>query len=161
MNITVLCVGKLKEKYWVEAVDEYTKRLSRFCRLTLTQVPEKRLPDKAGFAEEQTVIEAEGQALMQKLQSGTSTYVIALDIKGKQLTSNELAEKISKLALDGKSDIVFIIGGSLGLSEELLMRADSKLSFSKMTFPHQLMRPLLLEQIYRACKINANEAYHK
>lgn len=161
MNITILCVGKLKEKYWVDAVDEYTKRLSRFCKLTITEIPEKRLPDKAGVSEEKAVIEAESKRLFDKLPNSASSCIIALDVKGKQLTSPEFAEKLSALTVDGKSDFVFLIGGSLGLSQELLQKADLKLSFSKMTFPHQLMRPVLLEQIYRAFKINANEAYHK
>lgn len=161
MNITVLCVGKLKEKYWVEAVAEYTKRLSRFCKLSVIEVSEKRLPDRSRAYEEQVVIDAESQSLIGKLPTSASTYVIALDVKGSQFTSTELAGKFSQLTVAGKSDIMFIIGGSLGLSQELLSYADLKLSFSKMTFPHQLMRPLLLEQIYRACKINANEPYHK
>ena len=161
MNVMVLCVGKLKEKYWVDAVGEYTKRLSRFCKLTITEVSEKRLPDKAGSSEEQAVIKAESHNLINKFPNSASAYLIALDVTGKQITSPELAGKISDLGLAGKSDIVFIIGGSLGLSEELLNKADLKLSFSKMTFPHQLMRPVLLEQIYRAFKINANEPYHK
>lgn len=161
MNVTVLCVGKLKEKYWADAVAEYTKRLGRFCKLTIIQVAEKRLPDRARVYEEQVVIQDESQSLLQKLSNPTLTYVIALDVNGKQLTSPQLAEKFSELKLASKSDIAFIIGGSLGLSQELLNSADFKLSFSKMTFPHQLMRPLLLEQIYRAFKINANEPYHK
>jgi 23S rRNA (pseudouridine1915-N3)-methyltransferase len=161
MNVTVLCVGKLKEKYWIDAVAEYTKRLSRFCKLTIIEVSEKRLPDKAGHAEEQAVITAESQNLINKLPKSGAFYLIALDVKGKQMASTELAGKISELGLMGKSDITFVIGGSLGLSQELLSKADLKLSFSKMTFPHQLMRPILLEQIYRAFKINANETYHK
>ena len=161
MNITVLCVGKLKEKYWVDAVDEYSKRLHRFCRLTLTEIAEHRLPDKAGAAEEKAVVEAEGKKLLEKLPKSSNTYIIALDVQGRQMTSQKLAEKMSHLGLMGKSDIVFTIGGTLGFPEELLNRADLRLSFSKMTFPHQLMRPVLLEQIYRAFKINANETYHK
>ena len=161
MNVTILCVGKLKEKYWTDAVDEYTKRLSRFCRLTIIEVGEKRLPDRARMHDEQVVVDSESQSLVEKLPNSTSSYIIALDVNGKQMTSPEFAEKLSSLTVDGKSDFVFLIGGSLGLSQELLKRADLRLSFSKMTFPHQLMRPLLLEQIYRAFKINANETYHK
>lgn len=161
MNVTILCIGKLKEKYWIDAVDEYTKRLNRFCKLTVTEIAEKRLPDKAGVSEEKTVIDVESKRLFDKLPNSASTYIIALDVKGQQMTSPEFAEKLSALAVEGKSDFVFLIGGSLGLSQELLQKADLKLSFSKMTFPHQLMRPVLLEQIYRAFKINANETYHK
>ncbi|NCB42083.1 MAG: 23S rRNA (pseudouridine(1915)-N(3))-methyltransferase RlmH [Clostridia bacterium] len=161
MNISILCIGKLKEKYWIDAVDEYRKRLSRFCKLIITEIAEKRLPDKAGVSEEKVVIEAESKRLFEKLPKSANAYIIVLDVKGNQMTSPELAGKFSELALMGKSDIVFVLGGSLGLSEELLNRANLRLSFSKMTFPHQLMRPLLLEQIYRAFKINANETYHK
>ena len=161
MNIEILCTGKLKEKYWQEAAGEYSKRLSRFCRLTVTELPECRLPDKAGPAEEQAVIESESRAVQKRLEALGQSYVIALDVKGKMLSSPQLAEKISEISLAGKSRIVFIIGGSLGLSQELLQQADLRLSFSPMTFPHKMMRVVLLEQIYRAYKINANESYHK
>ena len=162
MNIEIICVGKLKEKYWTDAIAEYSKRLGRFCRLTITELPEVRLADNAGPAEEAAVIKAESENILKKLEGrGNGSYVIALDVLGKQKTSEELAAFISDLALDGKSTIYFIIGGSLGLSQELLGKADHRLSFSKMTFPHQLMRVVLLEQIYRAFKINNHEKYHK
>jgi len=162
MTIEIICIGKLKESYWREAIAEYSKRLSRFCKLEITELAESRLPDKAGAAEEQAVIKAESDAIMAKLgQAGGSQYVIALDVRGKKLDSPALANKIAALQLDGKSKISFVIGGSLGLSQELLQAADYRLSFSDMTFPHQLMRVILLEQIYRAFKINANEIYHK
>ncbi len=161
MTIEILCTGKLKEKYWDEAAAEYIKRLGRFCRIKITELPEVKLPANAGEAEEKAVIEAESAAVMKKLPEGAGSCVIALDVRGKKLSSEQLAEKLGSLALDGKSHIAFVIGGSLGLSQELLGRADLRLSFSDMTFPHQLMRVILLEQIYRAFKINNNETYHK
>lgn len=159
MNINIVCVGKLKEKYWTDAIAEYSKRLGRYCRLSIIELKEERLPDNASAAEEEHVKTAEGQSIIKAL-SGDS-YVIALDVKGKQLSSEQLAQKIDDLAVQGKSTIDLIIGGSLGLSDEVLRRADFKLSFSPMTFPHQMMRVILLEQIYRAFKINRNEPYHK
>ena len=161
MNIEIICTGKLKERYWQDAAAEYSKRLSRFCKLTVTELPESRLPDKAGPAEEQQVIENESRAVLKKLESMPQSFVIALAVNGKSLSSEQLAEKIDELGLSGKSRVVFVIGGSLGLSEELLRACDMRLSFSAMTFPHQMMRVILLEQIYRAFKINAGESYHK
>lgn len=159
MNITVVCIGKLKEKYWVEAIKEYSKRLSKYCTLTIDELKEERLPDNASTADEEAVKAAEGRSILKKIKK--DAYVITLEIKGKALTSEQLAEKIDNLGLEGKSDVVFVIGGSLGLSEEVSRRADFKLSFSAMTFPHQMIRVFLLEQIYRAFKINRNEQYHK
>lgn len=159
MNITVVCIGKLKEKYWVEAIKEYSKRLSKYCTLTIDELKEERLPDNASSADEEAVKAAEGRSILKKIKK--DAYVITLEIKGKALTSEQLAEKIDSLGLEGKSDVVFVIGGSLGLSEEVSRRADFKLSFSAMTFPHQMIRVFLLEQIYRAFKINRNEQYHK
>lgn len=159
MNITVLCIGKLKETYWTQAVSEYEKRLSRFCSLTIRELKEERLPDRASQAQCQAVIEGESDALLKAIRPGS--YVIALDVQGKTLSSEGLAQKIDQLGLQGNSDLVFIIGGSLGLSQRLLEQADFRLSFSAMTFPHQMMRVILLEQIYRAFKMNHNEAYHK
>lgn len=161
MNIEIICTGKFKERYWQDAAAEYSKRLSRFCKLTITELPESRLPDKAGPAEEQQVIENESRAVLKKLESMPQSFVIALAVNGKSLSSEQLAEKIGELGLSGKSRVVFVIGGSLGLSEELLRACDMRLSFSAMTFPHQMMRVILLEQIYRAFKINAGESYHK
>ncbi|MBQ6260321.1 MAG: 23S rRNA (pseudouridine(1915)-N(3))-methyltransferase RlmH [Firmicutes bacterium] len=161
MNIEIICTGKLKERYWQDAAAEYSKRLSRFCKLTITELPESRLPDKAGPAEEQQVIESESRAVLKKLESMPQSFVIALAVNGKSLSSEQLAEKIGELGLSGRSRVVFVIGGSLGLSEELLRACDMRLSFSAMTFPHQMMRVILLEQIYRAFKINAGENYHK
>ncbi len=161
MNIDIICTGKLKEKYWQDAAAEYSKRLSRFCKLSVIELPESRLAGNAGPAEERQVIESESRAVLKKLEALPQSFVIALAVKGKSLSSEQLAEKIEELGLAGTSRIVFVIGGSLGLSEELLRACDMRLSFSAMTFPHQLMRVILLEQIYRAFKINANESYHK
>ena len=159
MNITVICIGKLKEKYWTAAIDEYSKRLKSYCSLDIIELKEARLPDKAGPAEELAVKEAEGEEILKKIKD--NQYVITLEVKGKMLSSEKLAEKIDTLAIDGQSNVVFVIGGSLGLSAAVSKRANFKLSFSEMTFPHQMMRVILLEQIYRAFKINRNEAYHK
>lgn len=159
MNILIVCVGKLKERYWSDAAAEYTKRLKGYCSLQIVELKEARLPDKAGPAEEQAVKEAEGEEILKKLKDGM--HVITLEVKGKSLSSEKLAEKIEKLAIDGISNIAFVIGGSLGLSEAVSRRADFKLSFSEMTFPHQMMRIILLEQIYRSFKIMRNETYHK
>ena len=159
MKIQIICIGKLKEKYWTDAVSEYSKSLSRFCDLEITELKESKLPDKASEAQEQAVIEEEGKNILKHVKDGS--YVISLEILGKNLTSVELADKMEELPLMGKSHVTFIIGGSLGLSKDVSRRADFKLSFSKMTFPHQMMRVILLEQVYRAFKINKNEAYHK
>ena len=159
MNITILCVGKLKEKYWTDACAEYLKRLSAYCTIKVEEVKEARLSDNAGPAEELAVINAEGQDILKRIKK--DDYVITLEIKGKMLDSEELAEKINTLSIEGKSYVVLVIGGSLGLSNAVSARSDFKLSFSKMTFPHQMMRVILLEQVYRAFKINRKEKYHK
>lgn len=159
MNIQVVCIGKLKEKYWTEALSEYRKRLGKYCTLSIDELREERLPDNASGAQEEAVKEEEGKRILGRLKAGT--YVIALDIKGRALSSEELARKMNDLAINGRSHVAFIIGGSLGLSEAVLERADMRLSFSRMTFPHQLMRIILLEQLYRSFKINRNETYHK
>jgi 23S rRNA (pseudouridine1915-N3)-methyltransferase len=159
MNVTILCIGKLKERYWTEAVQEYSKRLSKYCTLTINELKEEKAPDNASAAEETAVKEAEGKSILKQIKK--DAYVIALEIKGKELTSEALSEKIEALGVAGKSDLVFLIGGSLGLSDEVLSRADFGLSFSRMTFPHQMMRVILLEQIYRSFKIIRNETYHK
>ncbi|MBQ8151218.1 MAG: 23S rRNA (pseudouridine(1915)-N(3))-methyltransferase RlmH [Firmicutes bacterium] len=159
MNINVICIGKLKEKYWVDAVSEYSKRLSRFCRLNIIELKDSPLRANPSAADEEAVKAAEGKEILGKIGSGD--YVITLEIKGTGLSSEQLADRIADLALQGKSTIDFVIGGSLGLSPEVSKRANYKLSFSAMTFPHQMMRVILLEQIYRAFKINNNETYHK
>ena len=159
MNIQIICIGKLKEKYWTDAIKEYSKRLSRFCTLDIIELKESLLPANASPADEEKVKLEEGREILKAIKDGT--YVITLEIKGKALSSEELAQKIDDLGIMGKSSVAFIIGGSLGLSPEVSKRADFKLSFSKMTFPHQLMRVILLEQIYRSYRIIHKEPYHK
>ena len=159
MNIQIICIGKLKEKYWTDAIKEYSKRLSRFCSLEITELKESLLPANASAADEEKVKLEEGKEILKAIKDGT--YVITLEIKGKALTSEELAVKIDDRGIMGRSSVAFVIGGSLGLSPEVSQRADFKLSFSRMTFPHQMMRVILLEQIYRSFKINRHEAYHK
>lgn len=159
MNINIICIGKLKEKYWKDAIDEYSKRISRFAKLQVIELKETRISDNPSQAEEEKVKESEGEEILKKIKQGD--YVITLEILGKQLDSVQLADKIRTLGIEGKSNIDFVIGGSLGLSPAVSKRADFKLSFSKMTFPHQMMRVILLEQVYRAFKINNNETYHK
>ena len=159
MRITVVCVGKIKEKYFTMAIDEYTKRLSRYCKLNIIEVPDEKTPDQASEAEELQIKKKEGERILSNIKD--QAYVIALAIQGKMLDSVELAKKIETLGTYGDSQIVFVIGGSLGLSDEVLARANMKLSFSPMTFPHQLMRVVLLEQVYRAYRINCGEPYHK
>ena len=159
MNITVLAVGKLKEKYWRDAIDEYSKRLGRFCRLNITEIRESPLRVNPSAADEEAVKAAEGRDILEKIRP--SDYVVSLEINGKSFSSEKLAEHMEKLTISGKSSVLFVIGGSLGLSREVSARADLKLSFSAMTFPHQLMRVILLEQIYRSFRIRAGEPYHK
>ena len=159
MEIQLLTIGKLKETYWTDAVREYNKRLSRFCTLNSLELKEELLPSNPSEKDEDFVKQEEGKRLLEKITPGS--YVVLLDIHGKELSSEELAEKMDALALSGKSRVTFIIGGSLGVSEAVRQAADFRLSFSPMTFPHQMMRVILLEQIYRAFKINHHEAYHK
>lgn len=163
MKITILCAGKIKEKYFLDGIAEYSKRLSRYCNLEIKQIADEKTPDGVSESEEERIKRVEGERMIAFLQKERrrDTFVIALAILGKELDSVSLSEKISSLMTEGKSHIIFIIGGSLGLHEEVLAEADLKLSFSKLTFPHQLMRLILLEQIYRAFKIKANEPYHK
>jgi rRNA large subunit m3Psi methyltransferase RlmH len=152
-------VGKLKEKYLVDGIGEYRKRLSRYCNLELIELADEKTPDNAGEALEALIKKKEGERILKALKE--DSYCIALAIEGDMLSSEELAGKIDTLGISGVSHISFLIGGSLGLSSEVLKRADYQLSFSKLTFPHQLMRMILLEQIYRAYRINHNEPYHK
>ena len=159
MNITVICIGKLKESYWALAIQEYSKRLGKYCLLTINELKEERAPSNPSAADESAIRAEEGRTIIKQIKP--DMYVIACDLKGTQLSSEKMAEKINQLGISGKSHIAFIIGGSIGLSDEVLSRSDFKLSFSKMTFPHQLMRVILLEQIYRSFKINKNETYHK
>ena len=159
MKITILCVGKIKEKYFRDAIAEYEKRLGRYCKLEIVEVADEKTPDKASEAEELQIKDKEGKRILEQIRDGA--FVIALAINGNMLDSVELAERIDKLGIGGVSQLVFVIGGSLGLSEAVLSRADYKLSFSRMTFPHQLMRVILLEQIYRSYRIIHKEPYHK
>lgn len=159
MNISLLTIGKLKEKYLKQGIDEYLKRLTAYAKVEVIELPDEKAPEQLSEIEMEQVKDKEGERLLAKISP--DTYVIALAIEGKQRSSEELADMIDKLATYGKSKIAFVIGGSLGLSKDVLNRADEKLSFSKMTFPHQLMRLILLEQVYRAYRINRNEPYHK
>lgn len=159
MKITLITVGKIKERFYEDAIAEYSKRLGRYCRLEIIQVTDEKTPDGASQTVEQQIKDKEGERILAQIKDGA--YVIALAIEGRMLDSEELAEKIEKLGVSGVSQIVLIIGGSLGLSDKVLQRADFKLSFSKMTFPHQLMRVILLEQIYRSYRIISHEPYHK
>jgi len=159
MKITVIGVGKIKEKYFTLAIDEYSKRLSRYCKLEIIEVSDEKTHDQASEAEEEQIKKIEGERILKHVKN--DGYVIALAIDGKMLSSTELADKMEQLGVGGTSHLIFVIGGSLGLSNEVLSRADYQLSFSKMTFPHQMMRVILLEQIYRAYRIITNQPYHK
>lgn len=160
MKITILCVGKIKEKFYTQAVEEYVKRLSRYTKLEITEVQDEKTPDNASEHESELIRQREGERLLHHLE-GKQAQVIALAIDGKMLDSVELSEHIHSCMVSGRSHIIFVIGGSLGLSPAVLQRADLRLSFSKMTFPHQLMRVILCEQVYRAFRIMNHEPYHK
>ena len=159
MKITIVCVGKIKEKFYRDALAEYTKRLSRYCSLTIMEVADEKTKEQASETECAIIKDREGERILKSIRD--DGYVIALAIDGKNLDSVELSEKIDKLGLSGKSNVYFVIGGSLGLSDAVMKRADYKLSLSRMTFPHQLMRVILLEQIYRSYRIINHEPYHK
>jgi len=159
MKITILAVGKIKEKFFREAIAEYEKRLSRYCKFEIIEVADEKTPDNASIAEEEQIKQKEAERILNKIQ--TDAYVITLEILGKELDSVSFSEMIQKLGVSGKSQIVFVIGGSLGLHESVSQRADRKVSFSSMTFPHQLMRVILCEQIYRGFRIMNHEPYHK
>lgn len=159
MNISIICVGKLKEKYLKAAVEEYSKRLSRYCKLDIIEVSDEKAPENASQKEELAIKQKEGFGILRNIKD--NMIVVSLDLKGNMLSSEELSVFIEKNSVNGNSNIAFIIGGSLGLSQEVLKRADFSLCFSKMTFPHQLMRVILLEQIYRSFKIISGEPYHK
>ena len=159
MKITLITVGKIKEKYLKDAIAEYSKRLSRYCKLEIVEVADEKTPDNASDTVEDAIRDKEGERILKYIKE--DAYVITLERAGKMLTSEEMAEKIDKLGVQGTSHIIFIIGGSIGLGREILKRSDYALSFSKMTFPHQLMRVILLEQIYRSYRIINHEPYHK
>ena len=159
MKITIVCVGKIKEKFYRDALDEYIKRLSRYCKVEIAEVSDEKTLEEASEKEENLVKEKEGERILSKIKE--DSYVIALAIEGKKLSSTELADKIESLTINGNSHITFVIGGSLGLAKTVLDKSDMLLSFSDMTFPHQLMRVILAEQIYRSYRIINNEPYHK
>ena len=159
MKITVITVGKIKEKYLKDAIDEYSKRLSKYCKLEIVEVADEKTPDNASEVVEDAIRSKEAERILKYVKD--DAFVITLEINGKQLSSEELAERIEKLGVQGTSHIIFIIGGSIGLGQEVLQKSNYALSFSKMTFPHQLMRVILLEQIYRSYRIINGEPYHK
>ena len=159
MNISIIAVGKLKENYLKEGIAEYSKRLSRYCKLQIFEVPDEKAPENISKKEMETVKNKEGDFIDKYLREGS--YKIALTIDGKMFSSEELSTEIGSIGLNGTSHIIFIIGGSLGLSNNIIKKCDLELSFSKMTFPHQLMRLILLEQLYRSFKIISGETYHK
>lgn len=159
MEIKILSVGKIRESYLTAAVAEYAKRLSRYCKLTFLQVADEKTPDHAPEALNKKIRDTEGERLLKNIRE--QDYVLALAIEGKMPDSVELSGKLQQLGISGKSSLVFVIGGSLGLSEAVLKRADEQISFSRLTFPHQLMQVILLEQIYRSFRIMHHEPYHK
>ena len=159
MKILLITVGKIKEKYLKDAIAEYMKRLSRYCRLEIIEVADEKIPEHAGKEKEEAVRAKEAERISRHIKE--DAFVITLEIEGKQLSSEELAERIEGLGIQGESSVVFIIGGSLGLDGKIRKRSDFALSFSRMTFPHQLMRVILLEQIYRSFRIARGEPYHK
>ncbi|PLS35202.1 23S rRNA (pseudouridine(1915)-N(3))-methyltransferase RlmH [Carnobacterium maltaromaticum] len=159
MNIKIITVGKLKEKYLKMGIDEYTKRLGAYCKIELIEVPDEKAPEKLSEAEMLQVKEKEGERILAKIPE--NAYVFALAIEGKQRTSEEFSKEIEQLGIQGKSNLVFIIGGSLGLSQAVMKRSNTPISFGKMTLPHQLMRLVLVEQVYRGFRIMKGEPYHK
>ncbi len=159
MNVNIVAVGKIKEKYLKDAIDEYSKRLSRFCKLKITEVPDEPMSDRPSDAEKSAILKKEAEKISAVI--GTTDVLVTLCVEGKQLPSEKFADFFAQQTVKGASSFTFVIGGSLGLSNEIKAKSKLKLSFSEMTFPHQLMRVILLEQVYRAFKINANESYHK
>ena len=159
MKITILCVGKIREQFYKDAVAEYAKRLSKYCTFEVVEVADEKTPDKASDALNEQIKEKEGKRLLEKIKE--DAFVCTLEIKGKAMESVEFANLIDELSIHGKSNLVFVIGGSLGLHSSVMKRSDAAISFSKMTFPHQLMRVILSEQIYRAFRIIHGEPYHK
>ena len=159
MKITVITVGKIKEKYLKDAIAEYSKRLSKYCKLEIIEVADEKTPDNASEVVEDAIRSKEAERILKYVKD--DAFVITLEINGKQLSSEELADKIDKLGVQGTSHIIFIIGGSIGLGEDVLKKSNFALSFSEMTFPHQLMRVILLEQVYRSYRIINGEPYHK
>jgi len=159
MNISIITIGKLKEKYLKQGIDEYLKRLTSYAKMEIIELPDEKAPENLSEIEMEQVKEKEGERILSKISD--DTHVIALAIEGKMKSSEHLAKDLDQLATYGKSKVAFVIGGSLGLSSAVMKRSNDSLSFSKMTFPHQLMRLILLEQVYRAFRINRGEPYHK
>lgn len=159
MRITIVCVGKIKERFYREAVDEYIKRLGKYCKPEIIEVPDEKTPEGAGAALEEQIKLKEGKRILEKLRE--DAFICTLEIGGRRFSSEGLAKWLEKLAISGTSHIAFVIGGSLGLHEDVRRRSDMSLSFSDMTFPHQLMRVILAEQVYRAFRIINGEPYHK
>ena len=159
LTINIICCGKIKESFWNNAIDEYSKRLSKYIKLNIIEIPDEKVPDKVNDNIINNIKNIEANKMIQKLPK--ESYIIALDLNGKQYSSEEFASKLSNYSINGISSITFIIGGTLGIGEEVMKLVNEKISFSKMTFPHQLMRVIFLEQLYRAFKINNNETYHR
>ncbi|MDO4938686.1 MAG: 23S rRNA (pseudouridine(1915)-N(3))-methyltransferase RlmH [Lachnospiraceae bacterium] len=159
MNITVLCVGKVKEAFMREGIDEYSKRLGRYIKMKIVEVQDEKTPENASGNENIRIINTEGERILSKIRD--TDYVCALAINGKTYSSEEFSDYLARVQIKSKGNLVFVIGGSLGLSDAVIRRADDSISFSRMTFPHQLMRMILLEQIYRGYRILNNEPYHK
>ena len=158
LNVSIVCVGKIKENYLKDAISEYSKRLSKFCNLNIIELPDEKLPSKLNDSIINEIKNKESNKMMQAIKK--DSYVICLDLKGKQFSSEEFSNKLDNIALNFNSSITFVIGGTLGLNEEILSLSSEKICFSKMTFPHQLIRVFLLEQLFRAFKISNNETYH-
>ena len=158
LNINIVCVGKIKENYLKDAISEYSKRLSKFCNLNIIELSDEKLPSKLNDSIINEIKSKECNKMIQSIKK--DSYIICLDLKGKQFTSEEFSRKLDNIALNFNSSITFIIGGTLGLNEEILSLSNEKICFSKMTFPHQLIRVFLLEQLFRAFKISNNETYH-
>ena len=159
VTINILCVGKIKEKFLKDAIDEYSKRLSKYCNLNVLEVADSKVPDKTSDIVEKQIKDEEAQRMLNLLKK--DTYLICLDLKGKEYTSPEFSEKIQKLTVEGNSSITFVIGGTLGIGDKILNMSKEKICFSKMTFPHQLIRVFLLEQLFRGFKIANGETYHR
>ena len=159
MNINIIAVGKIKEKYIQDGIKEFSKRLSRYCNLKIIEVDDEKAPENLSNKEMEAVKQREGEKILSKIPQ--NSFIISLEIQGREISSEELSKKMEDIMVSGINDITFIIGGSLGLGDEVSNRSDFKLSFSKMTFPHQLMRLILLEQVYRGWRIMKNEPYHK
>ena len=159
LNINIICVGKIKETFFREGVEEYAKRLKSYCSLNIIELKDEKIPNNPSEKDNQIIKEKEGNSILSHIKK--DTYLICLDLKGKQFTSEEFSAKINNISNNISGSITFVIGGSLGISQSVLKQAKELISFSKMTFPHQLFRVILLEQIYRAFKIMNNEAYHK